>query len=520
MYDSDPNIQNTIISDNHANLGGGIFCVYSNPFFQGTTIHNNTSKDGGGIYFANMSNPTFDSINRSNIYLNYAETGNDLYAGNDYDMNTLHIIVDTFSVLYPSTLFAYPLSRFTFDILNGKIESADADLFVSPTGNDDNSGLTENEPLKTIRYAVLKIYADSLHPHTIRLQEGIYSPSLTNEKFPITLIDYVSLSGISQGDVILDAEKTSRVIQLYDNKGSGISNLTITRGYGGLYCNHSSPAIQNVTFYDNRADYGGGLYLDNSDPTLINVGLFENQATKGSGIYCIASNPIVVNSTIVNNLNTNDYGGGIYCGAGSFAKIINSILWNNSPHEVILQGVYSPNSVEISYSDIMDGENGIFINGVGTVNWLEGNINEEPVFVGAGEHPYQISDLSPCIDAGTPDTIGLNLPEYDPAGNPRLVNGRVDMGAYEWNIMVGQDETFSGTISFEVYPNPANQSVTITSKNGILIENVTIYTQTGQKVYRGIPENNTLDISKLQPGMYVIEVATKVGNARKKVIVQ
>ncbi|HEY9115011.1 MAG TPA: T9SS type A sorting domain-containing protein, partial [Bacteroidales bacterium] len=71
-----------------------------------------------------------------------------------------------------------------------------------------------------------------------------------------------------------------------------------------------------------------------------------------------------------------------------------------------------------------------------------------------------------------------------------------------------------------LFPNPANKTVTIAYKNGLTISEVTIYNQTGQKVYRGIPENNTLDISKLQPGMYVVEVATKEGNLRKKLIIQ
>ncbi|MDA3813772.1 MAG: chitobiase/beta-hexosaminidase C-terminal domain-containing protein [Candidatus Cloacimonetes bacterium] len=46
--------------------------------------------------------------------------------------------------------------------------------------------------------------------------------------------------------------------------------------------------------------------------------------------------------------------------------------------------------------------------------------------------PYTLSELSPCIVAGNPDTTGLYLPEYDLAGNPRIANGRVDIGTYEY----------------------------------------------------------------------------------------
>ena len=522
LNQSNPVMLNTSIINNNSFMGGGIYCsAGTNPILKNTSVFNNSAETGGGIYLY-YSNPVFDTINRSNIYMNFAETGNDLFA----DFSTAHVVVDTFSVLYPTAIFASPLANFTFDILHGKIEQIEADHYVSPTGDNNNSGLTADEPLKTIRFAMVKILADSLHPHTIRLQEGIYSPSRTNEKFPITLIDYVSLSGISQGNVILDAEKRSRVIQLNNNKGSGISNLTITHGFGGLYCNNSSPVIQNITFFDNKADYGGGMYLDNSNPSLTNVALYENQATKGSSIYCYGSNPLMVNTTIVNNLNTNAYGGGIYCGAGSNAKIVNSILWNNSPHEVVLQGVYSPNSVEISYSDIMDGENGIFINGVGTVNWLEGNINEDPIFVGSGNHLYQVSDLSPCIDAGTPDTTGLNLPEYDLAGNPRFVNGRVDMGAYEWNSMFEQDEAITGTIGFEVYPNPVKDFffVEFSSRpqTAYLFE---MYNTCGNMVKSvsgktSSSENYQLKINtaNLQPGLYFIRLQAGNQMATKKVV--
>jgi hypothetical protein len=74
--------------------------------------------------------------------------------------------------------------------------------------------------------------------------------------------------------------------------------------------------------------------------------------------------------------------------------------------------------------------------------------------------------------------------------------------------------------NYFLFPNPANQSVTIASKNGIFIENVSIFNQTGQKVYCGISESNTLDISKLQPGMYIIELITNQGTIKEKLIIK
>ena len=62
---------------------------------------------------------------------------------------------------------------------------------------------------------------------------------------------------------------------------------------------------------------------------------------------------------------------------------------------------------------------------------------------------YQLSALSPCIDSGTPDTEGLNLPPMDLAGNYRIANGRIDMGVYEY-----ASEPWVSTDDPEVPPLP------------------------------------------------------------------
>jgi len=69
------------------------------------------------------------------------------------------------------------------------------------------------------------------------------------------------------------------------------------------------------------------------------------------------------------------------------------------------------------------------------------NIDADPFFLNKWEHPYQIDNGSPCIDAGTLANLPefIELPEFDLAGNPRIVGDSIDMGAYEWNPTVGID---------------------------------------------------------------------------------
>lgn len=71
-----------------------------------------------------------------------------------------------------------------------------------------------------------------------------------------------------------------------------------------------------------------------------------------------------------------------------------------------------------------------------------------------------------------------------------------------------------------VYPNPADKTVSISGIDLSAIREILIYNQTGQKVLQSKPVNNTLDISKLRPGMYIVELFTDQGKVRKKLMVE
>lgn len=71
-----------------------------------------------------------------------------------------------------------------------------------------------------------------------------------------------------------------------------------------------------------------------------------------------------------------------------------------------------------------------------------------------------------------------------------------------------------------IIPNPSNDKITVSVPNGVTIDEVLIYNQTGQKVLHGNPENETLNFSHLQNGMYIIELITNQGRIREKLIVQ
>ena len=62
--------------------------------------------------------------------------------------------------------------------------------------------------------------------------------------------------------------------------------------------------------------------------------------------------------------------------------------------------------------------------------------------------------------------------------------------------------------------------MTIPPGNGAVIKEIAIYGQMGKKGFSGVPNDNTLDISALQPGIYIVEVRCNPQIYRDKLIVE
>ena len=264
--------------------------------------------------------------------------------------------------------------------------------------------------------------------------------------------------GVWGGGIFCGDSSVFENVIITENKALGYGDEMSGPGEGGGIYINGNPVLKDVTIKSNIADIGGGVYCNSSSPKLIDICFSGNLADYyGGGIYCIESAIDLRNVTMAENSAELD-GGALYC-EYSEVFLTNAVLWDNEPYEIYFEAdIYIPvlDSLWVAWSDVEGGKEGIINHNWATIKWKDSNIDTDPLFSGTGEHPFALSTFSPCIDAGTPDTTGLFLPPWDLAGNPRIWNAHIDMGAYEWNnVGVEEVELQVAGCELQVYPNPS-----------------------------------------------------------------
>jgi len=181
--------------------------------------------------------------------------------------------------------------------------------------------------------------------------------------------------------------------------------------------------VEHCKFYNNvgnggyNGNVGGGGAIKASGGTIRNCEFSGNRVSvggHGGAIYLVGGSPVVESCTIVSNaLTATGYdGGGIYRASGA---VTNTIAYFNA-----VSGVHSnvagtlANFVHCCAPELSSGA---------------GNITADPAFTDLALADYRPRFTSPCINAGTNQLWMINA--MDLAGQPRLLDRIVDIGAYE-----------------------------------------------------------------------------------------
>jgi Immunoglobulin domain len=221
----------------------------------------------------------------------------------------------------------------------------------------------------------------------------------------------------------------------YLTNGASLSGFTLTNGAapasgvqgldqsgGGVYCEFSA-VVSNCVIIGNTAAWdGAGAY----NGTVNNCMLIGNQAGDGGGGASLSR---MNNCLVFNNSGLAGSGGGVdsgtlnnctvvsnsaFANAGTFGcAMTNCIIYYNAG-----ANYHESSSRVMSYCCTIPQP----VYGIG-------NITNQPLFVDTVAGNFRLQTNSPCIDTGNNASAPAG-PDLD--GNPRILNGTVDMGAYEF----------------------------------------------------------------------------------------
>jgi len=304
------------------------------------------------------------------------------------------------------------------------------------------------------------------HPTELDGDLGVQNSSADNA-FHVLFIDGTTSKGAINSTTIVDGF-------IIRNGNANNPNFQLAVAYGGGIYNagsgagsNCSPTIRNCRILDNYGSFGGGVYNDGSadgqcDPIFTNCSFIDNAAQFGGGAMNSGINGGQCDATFINCLfsqnQASNQGGGLYnngfqgstqlyFGNCSFSQnsatneggtmrnqgdsgiglvtIENAIIWSNG-NEFSNQSA----TVSLDYSILNDGTDDGVVSlppGVSGAN----NLDHDPLFVDAANNDLKLQVNSPAIDMGSSAASGLSGITQDIAGEQRVINGTVDMGAFE-----------------------------------------------------------------------------------------
>lgn len=314
-------------------------------------------------------------------------------------------------------------------------------IYVSQTGDDRNDGLSWISAKQTIAYAL------SIAPEDTEI--WVSSTGFTSSDFniPNGVSIYGGFTGVETKKegrtqktairnliTLIDGPKTSIIDGFLISTGTSPGNAIITLQTNGVLRNCevqnnygrvvNGGRVENCIFTNNQSWFDDdrqakAAFATNS--TFVNCVFYDNRYwSKPAGDFPDAS---YINCLLVNNRNlymataynctivNNDY--------VSIESAYNTILWNNQTFEVS-----NTENCHITYED--DNSAVRFANPNPTTG-------PEPFpYPSWTTWDWSLSPESVCIDTGNAGNYPIDGAPTDLAGNPRISNGSIDIGAYEY----------------------------------------------------------------------------------------
>jgi len=241
---------------------------------------------------------------------------------------------------------------------------------------------------------------------------------------------------------------------LFNNPGSfGGGGMSDGTAYNCTFtsnsANWSGGAMERGTAYNSTFNYNGASYGGGG----LSVSTAYGCVFRGNSSYCGGGMGVgrAVNCTFINN--SASYGGGIFFSdnwAEQGIAVYNCIFFGNTAsgenNDISKPVAYNSCSSELTHG-------------------VNGNITNAPLFVDAANGNFRLQSNSPCINWGNNSVVSNAT---DLAGNPRIVEGTVDMGAYEYQGIIDlADSDADGIADDWERQHGGNQNPGGTCSNGV-----------------------------------------------------
>lgn len=295
------------IRENQAKSGGGLFIDRAAPELDMAQIIQNTAESGGGIYYREeYQQDAHMQVLNSTVIGNIAEVfGGGIHIargtpdlsggrdGNRFGQNQAGAGSDLCSAAIPAIPIPATNSRFegyhssnyyvspqsAFDLTGSVDETVPitVDVYVSPDGDDANTGISADQPFKTIRRAMSLVYGTERAPITVHLAGGVYSLDATGEQFPVPVVSHLAILGSDAVETVLDAASGQHGLIGHGNSATHLSNLAIRNAIGNGVMSNLQSSIQILDCVIESNGGSGVECAESSDVTVMDSRIASNQ---------------------------------------------------------------------------------------------------------------------------------------------------------------------------------------------------------------------------------------------------
>ncbi|MBO7725235.1 MAG: hypothetical protein J6S40_02100, partial [Thermoguttaceae bacterium] len=298
---------------------------------------------------------------------------------------------------------------------------------------DDPADWDSTDDILSLREAI----AAAKTGDTITFDTSLAGKTITLAGTELEISNGITIDASSAVGITINANQKSRVFHInISDEGADntvkLVSLKITGGNtdeegGGIWNENAELTIVNSVIYGNVAEMSGGGIESSSSLTIVNSVIYGNVAEVSGGGIESSSSLTVINSTISgNSASGEDSSGGGINSLGD-VTLTNTIVSFN--YAVDHNNVYTPGNSPVRTNSIVnDNDNG------GSDEYIDPGFVVKPVFEAGVLTNAESLDLSlrtgsDAINAGTNGAVQTDT---DIAGNPRIADGIVDIGAYEY----------------------------------------------------------------------------------------